>query len=164
MWEILAGLLVGMAVSGVVPLVNAEFLVIGAAVAVPGHGVPLVVAVAAAGQMFTKTLLFGLARWAPSRLPAKARAALDRATAALTEREGAAGSLVFTSASLGLPPFYGVSLACGALRMRLRTFLLAGGAGRIVRFGALAWLAHRLGGEGAARLAVRVLRPLILEV
>lgn len=167
MWEVLGGLLVGTAVSGLVPLVNAELLVIGAAVAVPDVGLPAVAAVtavAAVGQMATKTLLFGLARWAPSRLPGRARRRLDRAVDAVSRRNGAAGSLVFTSATLGLPPFYGVSLACGALRMRLETFLVAGGAGRVVRFGVLAWVAHVVGAESARRVAEHVVASLVAGV
>ena len=147
MWEILGGLLIGTAVSGIVPLINAELLVVGAAVAAPGVGVPLVVAVSTAGQMATKTLLYGLARWAPGRLPGRARAVLERACEAVAARGGAASSLVFASAAVGVPPFYGVSLAAGALGMRLRTFLLSGSMGRLVRFGALAWGA-RLVGQG----------------
>jgi membrane protein YqaA with SNARE-associated domain len=145
MWEILGGLLVGTAVSGILPLVNAELLVIGAAVAAPGVGVPLVVAVSTLGQMTTKTLLFGVARWAPARLPRRARAVLDRAADAVARRGGAASSLVFTSAAIGVPPFYGMSLAAGALGMRLRSFLLSGTMGRVVRFGALAWTARLVG-------------------
>lgn len=145
MWEILGGLLIGTAVSGIVPLVNAELLVAGAAVAAPGLGVPLLAAVSAVGQMASKTLLFSAARWAPAYLPAKARAALDRATLSVQGRGGAAGTLVFTSAAVGLPPFYGISLAAGALRMRMRTFLLSGGFGRLLRFAALAWAARHVG-------------------
>jgi membrane protein YqaA with SNARE-associated domain len=145
MWEILGGLLIGSAISGILPLVNAELLVAGAALAAPGIGVPLVAAVSTAGQMITKTVLFGLARWAPSRLPPKGQAALARASGALERRGSAVGSLVFTSAAVGLPPFYGVSLAAGALGMRTRSFLLSGGAGRLVRFGVLAWTARHVG-------------------
>lgn len=147
MWEILGGLLIGTAVSGIVPLINAELLVVGAAIAAPGVGVPLVVAVSTTGQMATKTLLYGLARWAPARLPSKARAMLDRAAEAVAARGGAASSLVFASAAIGVPPFYGTSLAAGALGMRLQTFLVSGSLGRVIRFGVIA-LAARLVGEG----------------
>jgi membrane protein YqaA with SNARE-associated domain len=146
MWEILGGLLLGTVVSGVLPLVNAELLVAGAAVAAPGIGVPIVAAVSAGGQMISKTLLFGVARWAPSRLPVRARTTLERTSQAVANRGGAAGSLVFTSAAVGLPPFYGVSLAAGALGMRLRSFVLSGAVGRLLRFGALAWAARHVGG------------------
>lgn len=145
MWEIMGGLLIGTVVSGVVPLVNAELLVAGAAVAAPGIGVPVVAAVSTVGQMVSKTMLFAVARWAPGRLPARAQATLERASRAVARRGGAAGSLVFASAAVGLPPFYGVSLAAGAVGMRLRTFVVSGGMGRLVRFGALAWAARYVG-------------------
>lgn len=156
MWEILGGLLIGTAVSGVVPLVNAELLVVGAAIAVPAAGLPAVALVSTMGQMSTKYLLYGLARWAPARLPERARSVLDRASAAVSSRGKATGSLVFTSAALGLPPFYGVALACGALNVRSRTFLVAGAVGRAVRFGVLAWTARLLGDAGASLLAHRI--------
>lgn len=145
MWEVLGGLLIGCAVSGLLPVVNAELLVVGAAVAAPAIGVPALAAASAAGQMMTKTFLFGVARWAPSRLPSRARRVLGRASAAVNRRGGAAGSLVFTSAAVGLPPFYGVSLAAGALGMRLRSFLWTGATGRLLRFGVLAWATRHVG-------------------
>jgi membrane protein YqaA with SNARE-associated domain len=145
MWEILGGLLIGTAVSGIVPLINAELLVVGAAIAAPGIGVPLLAAVSTAGQMSTKTVLYGVARWAPRWLPPRARAVLGRASGALAARGGTASSLVFASAAIGVPPFYGVSLAAGALEMRLQDFLVSGAVGRVVRFGALAWTARYVG-------------------
>ena len=155
MWEILTGLLVGTAVSGVLPLVSAELLVVAAAAAVPGLAVPLVAAVSAIGQMSAKTLLFSLARWAPAKLPVKARARIEKASEAVSERGGAASSIVFTSATLGFPPFYGVSLACGTLQMPLLPFILSGTAGRVVRFGVLAWAGHKFGVPAIALLAER---------
>lgn len=151
MWEILGGLFVGSVVSGVVPLVNAELICVAAAVAVPVAGLPLVVAASTVGQMISKTVLFALARTGPSRLPKKAAARLEKAVEAVRARGGAAASLVFVSALVGLPPFYGVSLAAGALGMRTSSFIATGTAGRAIRFAALAWTAHALG-EGTAQL------------
>lgn len=157
--DLLGGLFVGAAISGVLPLVNAELLVMAAAAAVPGGAVLVLALVTTAGQMVTKTGLYGLARWAPDRLPEKARKALGRASARLEARQGAAGTTVLASAALGFPPFYGVSLACGVLRVRLRTFLLPGTAGRFVRFAALAWGGKEVGAE-VLDTAARVLGPL----
>ncbi len=148
MLELLSALLVGCLISGVIPLVNAELLVAGAAVAAPTTALPLIVGVATVGQMATKTGLFELARHAPRRLPGRARQALERATKRLEAHPGAAGSLVFASAVAGIPPFYGVSLAGGALGMRTRIFLVTGTAGRALRFGALAWTAHLVANAG----------------
>ena len=146
MSEMLVGLALGCLVSGVVPLVNAELLVIAAAVAAPTAVLPLVVIVATMGQMLSKAALFELARRAPRRLPERARTALDGAVERIRARGGAAGSLVFASAASGIPPFYGMSLAGGALGMRIQTFLLTGTAGRGLRFAVLAWAAHSVGG------------------
>lgn len=146
MLEMLGGLVVATAVSGVLPLVNAELVVVAAAAALPAVGVPLVAAVSTLGQMSTKTTLFALARWAPSRLPIRAREAVASAAAALERRGHAVSSLVFASATTGLPPFYGVSLASGALGMPLGRFVVVGGLGRFLRFGALAWIARGLAG------------------
>jgi membrane protein YqaA with SNARE-associated domain len=147
MIEVLGGLLIGTAVSGAVPVLNAELLVAGVVVAAPHVGVPAVALVAAVGQMLTKSALFLGARWAPHRLKGKARAALDRVSAGVAARGGAAGSLVFASALTGLPPFFGVSLAAGALGMRFGTFITSGGVGRLVRFAVIAWAARAVGGD-----------------
>jgi membrane protein YqaA with SNARE-associated domain len=153
MWEVLAGLLVGTAASGIIPLVNAELLVIGVVIAAPEIGIPLVAAVSTTGQMASKTVLFSVARWAPARLRGKARAALDKASGAVAARGGAANSVVFASAFTGVPPFYGMSLAAGALGMRLPNFVMSGGAGRLVRFALIAWTARYVGGGAFEALA-----------
>lgn len=153
MWEILVGLILATAVSGVVPLVNAELLVVTAAAALPAVGVPLVALASTLGQMSTKMSLFALAKWAPSRLPAKAARALERAARPLRERDGAVTGVVFCSAATGIPPFYGMSLAAGALGVRTWGFLASGSLGRLVRFGALAWIGRELGAEAVEMFA-----------
>lgn len=153
MLEILGGLLLATAVSGILPIVNAELLVVTAAAALPAVGIPLVALASTLGQMSTKFSLFAVARWAPTRLPKKARRALERATRPLEERGGAVSSLVFASAATGIPPFYGVSLAAGALGVKPASFLATGSLGRLVRFGALAWIGQKVGSEALEMLA-----------
>ena len=86
-------------------------------------------------------MLYGLARWAPSRLPDKATGQLDRMCESLTRHDAYAGLVVFVSGALGIPPFYGVSIAAGVLRIRIPTFVLLGFFGRALRFGVLVWAA-----------------------
>ena len=137
----------GAVVSSLVPLVNAELLLIGLAVASP-TAAPLLVVVMAAGQMVGKSVLFlGGGRLTPSTLqPRLARWRLDGRT------RPARVPLVGISAFTGLPPFYLVSIAAPALGVSFRTFLAVGLAGRLLRFGALVALpqvlAHstRIGG------------------
>jgi membrane protein YqaA with SNARE-associated domain len=122
----------GALVSSLVPLVNAELLLIGMTLVTPAAA-PLLVVVMAAGQMIGKSVLFfsggrvarsamegGLARW---RLGGRTR--------------HAGAPLIGMSASLGLPPFYLVSIAAPALGIRFPTFLVMGLAGRLLRFGLL---------------------------
>ncbi|MDH3270748.1 MAG: hypothetical protein OEN56_05415 [Gemmatimonadota bacterium] len=153
MWEVLVGLLVASAVSGVLPIINAEVLVVAAAAAMPAVGVPLVALASTLGQMSTKFSLFAVARWAPSRLPSKAKGAIDRMTRPMEKRGGAVWLLIFASAATGIPPFYGVSLAAGALGVKASGFLTGGCCGRLIRFGVLAWLGHGLGARALETFA-----------
>jgi len=149
MTETLLGLFAATLASGVIPFINAEVLVVAAAAALPAVGIPLVAVTSTLGQMTSKASLFGLARWAPQRLPERARSALERSGEVIQRGGRAADTVVFASAATGLPPFYGISLAAGAVGMRLGRFLLAGGLGRLIRFSALAWLG-KTAGAGAA--------------
>lgn len=131
--------------SGLIPLVNAEVLVAGAAVAAPpGYVIP-VIAVCSLGQMAAKVGLYAGARWLPERLPAKARARLDRAAEKTGRLEEAGFTLVLVSGILGIPPFYLITLAAGALRMNLTWFVVVGLAGRLVRFTVIAFSAVAAG-------------------
>ena len=120
--------------SGFVPLVNIEAYLLGAAALLPGISPLVVVVPAALGQMAAKAVLF-LGGRGLVNLPLRFR---DRALAAAsrlgTRRPPA---FVFTSALTGLPPFYVVSVAAGMLGFRPGPFLLAGLAGRLLRFGAV---------------------------
>ena len=139
--------LTGAVVSSLVPVVNAELLLMGLALATPAAA-PVLVVVMAAGQMVGKSVLFlGGGRLTRSNLGGRlARWRLD----SRTRRAGA--PLIGISAFTGLPPFYLVSIAAPALGVSFRTFFTVGLAGRLLRFGALVALpqliAHstRIGG------------------
>ena len=132
-------------VSGVIPLVNAEVLVAGAAVAAPpGYVIP-VIAVCSLGQMVAKVGLYAGARWLPERLPAKARERLNRASEKTKRLEQAGFTLVLISSVVGLPPFYLITLAAGAMRMNLTWFIVVGLSGRVARFAAIAYSAVAAG-------------------
>jgi membrane protein YqaA with SNARE-associated domain len=153
MLEVWGGLFLGSIVSGLIPFINSELLVIGVAVLVPSGAIPVVAIVAGLGQMMAKLLLYGLARWAPSRLPERAKKRLQGASDRVRERGGATGSVILASAAAGWPPFYGVSLVAGALKVNLGTFSSLGLVGRTIRFGVLAWGARAVGSEAAQHLA-----------
>jgi membrane protein YqaA with SNARE-associated domain len=122
--------------SGFVPVVNIEAYLVAAAALAPAVPAPGVVAAAALGQMAAKTLLFlggrGLVS-VPSRGAERARDLAAR----LAARGRSAPALVFTSALTGLPPFFVVSVAAGMGGLRAGPFVVAGLAGRFLRFGAV---------------------------
>jgi membrane protein YqaA with SNARE-associated domain len=132
--------LAGALLSSLVPVVNAELLLMGLALASPASA-PLLVVVMAAGQMAGKSVLFlGGGRLSRSE-------ALERRLARwrLDERSPRARApLVGISAFTGLPPFYLVSVAAPALGVPYRTFLVVGLAGRLLRFAILVSLPQLL--------------------
>ena len=126
-------------VSGFIPFVNAEVVVAGAAVAAPpGYMIPVIV-VCSVGQMLAKVALYAGMRWLPERLPAKATQRLDRASEKVKKLEQAGLTLVLVSAVVGLPPFYLISLAAGAMKLSLTGFIVTGTVGRGVRFAIIAY-------------------------
>jgi tetratricopeptide (TPR) repeat protein len=129
--------------SGLVPLVNAELYL--AALSAAHAGSPLLLALAGTlGQMSSKSLVY-LAGGGLLRLPFRGGRPFEwpeRVQRAL--RGGPA--MVFVSALTGLPPFYVVSGAAGALAVGLSRqgarrgfarFLLWGSLGRFIRFSAV---------------------------
>ena len=126
-------------VSGFIPSVNAEIVVAGAAVAAPPGYMIAVIVVCSVGQMLAKVALYAGMRWLPERLPKKATARLERASEKVRKLEQAGLSLVLVSAIVGLPPFYLISLAAGAMKLNLTGFIVTGTVGRVIRFAIIAY-------------------------
>ena len=142
---LIGGAFLSSVISGLVPIVNGEVVVAGAVLAAtPDATLPVLMA-CAAGQMLAKTLLYVLARWSPERLPQRARATLARAREIRLGRRSAS-LVVLASAGIGLPPFYVVSLAAGALRVPPALFVIAGTSGIVARYAVIVWGATRFQG------------------
>jgi membrane protein YqaA with SNARE-associated domain len=130
-------------VSGFVPLVNGEVIVVGAALLVaPPQLVPLVLA-CACGQMLAKLALYTAARWSPRHLPRWARSSLERAES-LKRLRGGSALLVLVSSGSGFPPFYLLTLTAGMLRVPIALFASVGFAGMLIRYSFLVWGATSL--------------------
>jgi membrane protein YqaA with SNARE-associated domain len=101
----------------------------------PGASVWGVAFAAALGQMAAKSVLY-LAGRGLLRLPLRARWArrVAAATARLRDAPSGTATVVWASAFTGIPPFYAISVAAGALRVRFPFFLGAGLVGRFTRF------------------------------
>jgi len=134
---ILWGALVACVVAALLPWANAEAAIVGATLLLPREALPLLVLGAAAAQVTAKSAVYGLARWAPDRMPARARATLARVHT-LARRRSALTVTVLASSALGVPPFYLVALACGAAAAPLGAFVAAAFAGMVLRYGVLA--------------------------
>lgn len=120
---------------GLVPVFHIEaYLVVVSSLASGGELVVLA-AMAGLGQMAAKSLVYGAGRGTLAvslgRYEDRRRAMIDR----LDERDRSIGLLVFASALVGLPPFYVVSGAAGALAISYPWFLFVGIAGSLLRFG-----------------------------
>jgi membrane protein YqaA with SNARE-associated domain len=106
-----------------------------------------VVLLIVAGQMIGKAVVFWGARrgrW----LARSPNERVERWRAKLVASPNGPASLILVSALVGFPPFFLVTFAAGAWGVEFRQFLVAGTAGRLVRFGAIAWLPHVIPGIG----------------
>lgn len=129
---------------GVLPWINAEVAVLGAAAVLPDQSIPLLVIACAGMQMTAKAGLYGITRWAPHRLPEGVSRLLGRADR-YRRRPGLLAVAAFSGAAAAVPPFYLVTLACGVLRVPFALYALAGLAGTVARYGVLVWAASALG-------------------
>ncbi len=141
--SLLIGAAATVAVGGILPWINGEVVVAGAALLTPQSGLPALVLACAAAQMSAKAVLYGVIRWVPERMPARARQFVNRVEV-FRERRGLLVLAVFSGSAVALPPFYLVTMACGMLRVPFPLFVIAGLAGTISRYGFLAWIAAGL--------------------
>lgn len=123
-------------VGGLLPWMNTEAAVVGAALILPPPLVPLLVVGAALAQVLAKGTVYGLARWAPRGLPQKARARLERVSV-LARLRRSPTLTVLASSTVGVPPFYLVTLACGTAAVPFVAFLAAAFVGSLTRYAAL---------------------------
>jgi membrane protein YqaA with SNARE-associated domain len=131
-WVVVATLAVA-AAGGLLPFINVEAWLLGVSAVCPGAALVPVVVAASLGQVAAKILLYraggGVRGWGARRS--------SRLAGVVQRLEGAAShgtAVVFASALTGVPPFYVVSVAAGAVRFRLPRFLALALAGRLLRF------------------------------
>jgi len=131
----------GCALGSVIPVINTEILVLGIAAATPSHVNWPVILMATAGTMVGKMVLYMAGRGA-LKLRIRGRAKVDAFLDEMERRQGVTGSLLFVSASVGMPPFYIVTVASGAMRLAVSRFLALGFTGRLLRYAVLVFGPH----------------------
>jgi membrane protein YqaA with SNARE-associated domain len=109
----------------------------------PWLALPLAL-VATLGHMLGKLLVYAGGRRSTRVLSARHRHALERARPRMEGSRRAQYATVLLSGAVGLPPFYGVTVLCGAMGVPLTGYLLAGSAGRAARFAGLVLLPQLL--------------------
>ncbi|HET9948218.1 MAG TPA: hypothetical protein VFQ22_04815 [Longimicrobiales bacterium] len=135
--SILVMLLATSVLSALLPVVNAEALVL-ATVALLGADLAVgIAAVAATGQMIGKASLYVAARGLGEGLSARSARA-ERLSERFRGRPRALALVCLVSAVIGLPPFYVMSIGAGLVRLHAGVFLATGLLGRFARFYALA--------------------------
>lgn len=138
---------------GLIPVLNVEVYLVAVATVAPRCLALSLILLAASGQMVAKSALY-LAGRSVARLPGRLRSQRMQAAAERIRSRQSIGNLfLLGSAVTGLPPFYAVSIASGALKVPFARFLVLG------LFGALpAILRSRARATGAPRsVAVRCL-------
>lgn len=127
-------------VGSIIPLVNTEIYLLSVSALSPGEFIAPLVLAAALGQMTGKVAMFyagrGIINIGSERL--KDRIASVRAR--LEARPRLAKLTLFSSATLGLPPLYAVSVVCGTIGMGIVSFIVIGFVGRLIHFAVVAWL------------------------
>ena len=89
-------------------------------------------------------MLYQLARHATDRGRGRFAVKLARAREKVARWKNKPVALTLLAASVGIPPFYLMTLVAGILRMRFGMFLALAILGRIVRFSLLALLVLRV--------------------
>ena len=121
-------------VSAFVPVVNIELVLIGASAALPQtQAVPLAVA-ATLGQMLGKSVMFFGGRGVKFLQRGRIKQKIDQTSDVMQRAHGTVGAFLFVSASIGLPPFYLVSIASGVSGVSFTRFAIFGTLGRFTRF------------------------------
>ena len=131
--------------SAVAPWMNAEVLMISA-IPMAGSRSALAVLVLAvsAGQMTGKGVMYWISRRSTRARSPRVQEAIDRWQVRLRHRPTTALAITFVSALVGIPPFFVVSMAAGALQVAFGRFIAVGAAGRLMHFAIVAFLPELL--------------------
>jgi membrane protein YqaA with SNARE-associated domain len=128
--------------SGLIPFINIETYLIAVAAFTPAAAWPVIL-ITTFGQMVAKVILYQAGRRGLRPLTGRFRDKLERAEAAFRRHPAGPDVVVLVSAITGIPPFYGVSVLAGVMRLSLVRFLAVATPGRLLRF-ALVFYAPRL--------------------
>lgn len=120
--------------TGYIPLISTEIILAGIGLNSPlFHLIPLAF-VGALCQTFAKIHIYFISHYFVYFLKFKSKRKLIRLKYQFKSREKVSYSLLFTSALIGLPPYYLLNILCGLLNTGLASFCLLGFMGMFIRF------------------------------
>lgn len=127
-------------VGAIVPFVNTEIYLLSVAALSPRAFVAPLVVAATVGQMTGKVAMFYAGRGVLRLRGERMRRGLTAMRARLESRPTVAKLVLFSSATIGVPPLYVMAVACGAVGMGIAPFVLIGTLGRLIHFSIVALL------------------------
>jgi membrane protein YqaA with SNARE-associated domain len=128
-------------VSALAPWVNGEVVLLSLTALAHSHCARiLLVLLASAGQMAGKCILYWTGKGVIPLKSGRVNETVSAWKKRFEESPSKLLSLVFVSSAVGIPPFYVITLLAGVFRVRFGPFITVGGCGRLVRFGALAFV------------------------
>lgn len=139
-----AGTFVVAAISSILPFVAIDVFLVGVVVMAPGAALPLIVVLAAAGQLAGKLPIYAASRGIAA-MPGRHREKLDRVRRWIARWEHAPHGVLLASAILGLPPFSILATAAGLLGVKARAFCVIVFVGRGLRFAVIVAIASAAG-------------------
>jgi len=143
MWWLAAGYFALAVCSAVLPWVNGELVMLSA---IPLAGSPVelgaLVAIVAAGQMTGKAAMYWVGQRTIRRRGSHLEQRVNRWRERLSRCPASGLAVMFVSAVVGIPPFYVVAVAAGALNVAFGRFVAVGMLGRLIHFGAVAFIPH----------------------
>ena len=124
-------------ISGFIPVVNAEIILIVLSSVLTKSSVLPVLLLATTGQMTAKAVLY-FSGMGVVKLPLKRyENKINDAIAKMQKWESKVDLFIFVSAFTGFPPFFIITIVAGIMRHNFFRFFISGFTGRFLRFGLL---------------------------
>ncbi len=128
-------------VSALVPWVNGEAILLSlAALAHSPSARAFLVLTASGGQMAGKCILYWVGKGVIPLKSGRVKKTVATWSGRFDQSPSKLLTLVFVSSAVGIPPFYVITILAGTFRVRFGPFFAVGACGRLVRFGALAFV------------------------
>lgn len=119
--------------SGIIPVINTEVYLVAVAALTPAQAWPIIL-ITTLGHLIAKIILYQLGRHGIRPHTKRFDRQIERAETAMRKHPLGIDAVVATSGLTGFPPFYGVSVVAGLMKIPLLRFVLVATPARLLRF------------------------------